>query len=153
MKYLLLLLLILAGCSGSKNLSSDKLLTVQKATVQKSIGGAPGSGISHTYLLDILFDTDKSIHFDSLWVAEKPGMGVRVLRADREMYGKAFEKGEVLTIRARSISNSSNKQETSGGPAPIDFEGDALLGFTLDDSKKMYLVIEKLEVLEKQINP
>lgn len=145
--------MIIAGCSGSKNLSSDNLMTVQKATVQKSIGGAPGSGISYTYTMDILYDTDKSIHFDSLWVGDNGALPLQVIRADRKMYGKPFEKGEILTVRARNIVNGVMKNEAIGGAAPMDFSGDALLGFTLENSEKMYKVIEKLTELEKKINP
>lgn len=145
--------MILAGCSGTKNMSSDSLFKVQKATVQKSVGGAPGAGISYTYLIELLYDTDKSVHFDSLWVADNASLPVQVIRADRKLYGKPFEKGEILTIRARNIVNGVMKNETTGGPAPIEFSGAALLGYTVEDSEKMYTVIEELTELEKQINP
>lgn len=153
MKYIILSILLIAGCSGSKNLSSDKLMNIEKATMQKSIGGAPGSGISYTYALTVNYDTDKTIHFDTLWVADKPGLPVQVIRADRKQYGKPFQKGETLIIRARTIVNGVMKNETEGGPAPIEYEGAALLGFTVEDSEKMYLVIEELTELEKKINP
>jgi len=132
MKYIVLSLLIIAGCSGSKNMSADKMIDVTKATVQKSIGGAPGSGISYTYTMDVLYDTDKTIHFDSLWVGDKGALPVQVIRADRKMYGKPFEKGEVLIIRARNIVKGVMKNEVQGGAAPMEFSGDALLSYIME---------------------
>jgi len=137
-------------------LLSCKDFEVIQATKQHWSGGIPSSGGGINYDIVILAraNSDK-LQIDQLWVRDKyyKVMARRGLPATAQ---EGFAKNDTIYIKAKHVFperlNPRNRQKPAEPPRsdslklPIEYVGDALLGFTINNKRK-YKTIEKMERL------
>jgi hypothetical protein len=145
----LLLMLSLFACSLSQVKPPNRDFELVQATSRSLLAGVPGGGRSTTYKLQVKIKTDKPLRFESLWVGGKR-LAVRLQDAGQNGEVK-FARNEVVTLLAAHFAGGPglNGRNGRGGPeaaprdsvpAPVAYEGAALLTYVVDGSARHFPV-------------
>lgn len=154
----ILLMLGLFACSQKVVKQPNSYFEVLQATSRSWVSGVPGGGSGIDYRFQIKIKTNRSIQFDSIWVAGKK-QKVKLEKAGE--YGEAkLTRNDVVTLFASDYRGSPGKginpreeqkkhdSKADSAKAPIPFAGAALLKYTVDGSAK-YFEVPAITVLPR----
>ncbi len=122
--------------------------TLLSATSQSSTAGIPSGGSGTEYYFKVKINSTDNIKFDSAWINNKRFE----IFISKETVGISsepikFSKGDIITLRVSDIRNQNIKTENL--KPPLNFEGTALIGYTIND-KRQYFIIKEIK---KQSTP
>jgi hypothetical protein len=111
-----------------------------EATSQNWTAGVAGGGSGTEYYFKVQITSSRQLKFDSAWINSKAYPVF--LSKNKPAVSSApvtFENGDTITLR---VSDLANHQVNDSKP-PIDFNGAALIGYSLDN-KPDYFVIREI---------
>lgn len=130
-------------------LSEDKHpFKVLQATSQEWVAGARGGGRGTTYTIQIHITSASSILFDSIWINNKR-LKIDIKKGGNLQQPTTLKENDTLTLLASDYAGRTTpgrKQEekdpaaTGSVPAPISYSGAALLGYSVADTKRYYVL-------------
>ena len=148
MKSLVILVLsfCLLGC-----LSKD--FSIIEATSQKWVGGAPGSGKGVNYIITVVSGKDnEKLGIDKIWIGNEY-YDIAALKNPNKKNEVKFNKGDTLFIKIHQYTRTNmlgdviKKEVNEENKVPHEYDGDALLGYTIKGKRK-YKVLKEFTKLK-----
>lgn len=147
---LIFIILFFAPCFTTKDFK------IIDATSQEFLGGIPEAGYGTNYTLTILAQkSSQKLTIDQMWIGNK-FFEVKAKKKDHAPNDFSFAKNDNIIIAFSDITKTNKEGEIiSKGhekkpDPPYDFQGTALIGFTLKDKRK-YKEVQAFRKLEKQV--
>ena len=129
------------------------------ATKQSWHGGKPGSpgGVNYNFKFVVKKPSSKLV-IDQLWVKNEQLEISQVVIMGAGEAGN-FAKGDTVFFKAGKVNvpltqklGKKKEEKAKGTPPPIEYEGDALIGYKMGKKRK-YKIIEKFEMLKTENRP
>lgn len=157
MKYFFMLLMFISYKYCSVNSCSD--FNIIRATSQVWVGGAKGSGWGTRYVITLISNkSSKRLSIDEMWIGEKYHKITTSKRITYSMPNEDFNTGDTIYITASEyIPENPNidvkeKEKPINQTPPFTYQGEALIGYELNNKKK-YCLVSNFEKLPRLSYP
>jgi len=131
---------------------------VVEATSQFSAGGTAQSGTTTTYTFKILAQqSSEKLTIDEVWVDSTYFKAQPYKQNEDLSFDQTWEKGDTIFVMVskRSLPDDKGDLKDFNGPVkklPYEYEGKALIGYTLKGKRK-YMTVAEIRTLPRVYYP
>ena len=110
------------------------------STYESWVAGIPNGGSGTEYYFKTAINTGEKIQFDSLWLRNK-SFSIFITKGSKSISDKpiTFSKGDTIILRVSDLQTTHVLKETK---PPVNFEGAALIGYSVNGKREYYTVRE-----------